>query len=242
MAVIELLTSIRDEIGPVMPFDLNKEPIFIFDLTGGNTALGKVNKADPLEFSRYIKSTLSLNKSRAGIGRYAEDRTIYLHSGLFNSSSENRTIHLGIDIWTDEMTEVICPLKGAVHSFRNNAGTGDYGPTVILEHNINGTRFYTLYGHLTMESIADLTIGQAVEKGEIIGRIGSHEVNGRWPPHLHFQIIADMNGKTGDFPGVCSKSQREYYLRLCPNPNFILRIDKLDIVLLDTIQLNNIIS
>ncbi|MEP6913389.1 MAG: response regulator, partial [bacterium] len=46
--------------------------------------------------------------------------------------------------------------------------------------------------------------------------------NGDWPPHLHFQIIEDMRVHEGDYPGVCSISERAKYLNNCPNPDLIL--------------------
>ena len=66
-----------------------------------------------------------------------------------------------------------------------------------------------------------------VSQGDQIAYIGDYGVNGNWPAHLHFQIISDMKNKKGDFPGVTSKKERRDYLRLCPNPNLILGIEKL---------------
>ncbi len=61
------------------------------------------------------------------------------------------------------------------------------------------------------------------KKGDCIGHVGDTKINGGWAPHLHFQIIANMLGKKGDFPGVASLGTREKYLALCPNPNSILQ-------------------
>jgi peptidoglycan LD-endopeptidase LytH len=46
--------------------------------------------------------------------------------------------------------------------------------------------------------------------------------NGNWPPHLHFQLIADMEGWKGDYPGVCKYSEREKWLGNCPDPDLVL--------------------
>jgi hypothetical protein len=53
--------------------------------------------------------------------------------------------------------------------------------------------------------------------------------NGQWPPHLHFQIVVDMEipiaiGRKGDYPGVCKLSEKEKYLNNCPNPDLILQM------------------
>jgi murein DD-endopeptidase MepM/ murein hydrolase activator NlpD len=124
---------------------------------------------------------------------------------------------------------VLAPLGGVVQSFANNAGRLDYGPAIILEHETDlGLRFYTLYGHLTKDSLDGLAAGRAFKRGEKIGRVGRSGENGGWPPHLHFQVIADLLGKSGDFPGVALPSQRAVWLSLCPDPNLILRIPELE--------------
>ena len=44
-------------------------------------------------------------------------------------------------------------LDGTIHSFQNNTALGDYGPTIILSHEIEGFKFHTLYGHLSEASL-----------------------------------------------------------------------------------------
>ncbi|MBI2578207.1 MAG: peptidoglycan DD-metalloendopeptidase family protein [Candidatus Aenigmarchaeota archaeon] len=219
----EILRRNKDRIGRVISFDLNKEKIFVFDFTEDNEELRKIDIRSAEEFDRCVKETLRLNNAAVGIGRYNEDRTIYRHSSLF----AERTIHLGIDVILPAGTKIFSPLDAAVHSFHNNRGHGDYGPTIILQHELGGTVFYTLYGHLSEESLEGRKEGQEIQMGEAIGEIGNFSVNGQWFEHLHFQVIADMHGMKGDFPGVASIEQREKYLKLCPDPNLILRIEKL---------------
>jgi len=55
--------------------------------------------------------------------------------------------------------------------------------------------------HEYLQEIDGLYAGKAVARGERIGRIGDSDVNGGWPPHLHLQIIGDLLGMEGDFPG-----------------------------------------
>lgn len=74
------------------------------------------------------------------------------------------------------------------------------------------------------DSLKGLVKGRLFKKGERIGQVGRFGENGGWPPHLHFQIITDLMGKDGDFPGVALPSQRKVWLSLCPDPNLILRI------------------
>jgi murein DD-endopeptidase MepM/ murein hydrolase activator NlpD len=161
------------------------------------------------------------------VGGYNEDRLIY-GSSVFTSAEEPRTIHLGIDLWTVAGTPVFAPLAGVVHSFVDNASFRDYGPTIILQHTIGPIDFYTLYGHLSKGSLHGLHKGKLIAEGEKFAAIGERHENVQWPPHLHFQIITDLLGKEGDFYGVAPKSHRDYFLRICPNPNLLLRIKALD--------------
>ncbi|MCL4832746.1 MAG: aminotransferase class III-fold pyridoxal phosphate-dependent enzyme [Caldilineaceae bacterium] len=138
---------------------------------------------------------------------------------------ERRTIHLGIDLFAPTGTPVHAPLAGTVHSFADNAGVQDYGPVIVLSHaSGDGETFYTLYGHLSRESLDGLEIGQTVAAGAPFATLGSAEVNGGWPPHLHFQIVTDLLGLDTDFPGVGTASQREVWKAFCPDPNLILGI------------------
>jgi murein DD-endopeptidase MepM/ murein hydrolase activator NlpD len=158
-----------------------------------------------------------------------EKREIYNRSSHFNTqntqNTENqRNIHLGIDLWCEANTPVLAALNGVIHSFKNNIAYGDYGPTIILEHRIDGITFFTLYGHLSLDSITNIKVGTEVKAGEIIGFLGNSEVNGDYPPHLHFQIINDLQGNFGDYLGVCSANELDFYKENCPDPNLILKL------------------
>ncbi|MBD0279235.1 MAG: peptidoglycan DD-metalloendopeptidase family protein, partial [Flavisolibacter sp.] len=137
-----------------------------------------------------------------------------------------RRFHLGTDIWGRVFTKVMAPLDGIVHSFAFNNGLGNYGATIILTHNLDGYTFYTLYGHLSLNSLKNLVEGQNVHRGDVFAEFGPPSENGQWPPHLHFQIILDMEGMKGDYPGVCTFSERERYLANCPDPDLILQMNQ----------------
>lgn len=108
-----------------------------------------------------------------------------------------------MDLWYHANTPIYTPLDAVLYSFKNNTNHGDYGPTIILEHQINGVVFYTLYGHLSVSSIENLEVGKTFKQAEQIATLGEALVNGDYPPHLHFQIIIDIQDYKGDYPGVC---------------------------------------
>jgi peptidoglycan LD-endopeptidase LytH len=159
--------------------------------------------------------------NRLAAGGYDEDRAIYDNAafGAGIAGVEPRTIHLGIDIFAPAGTPVFAPRGGRIHSFQDNAAALDYGPTLILEHALEpDLMVWSLFGHLSRESLHGLKDGAPVAKGQQIATLGDRDVNGGWLPHLHFQLILDIAGKRGDFPGVFRRSERELAKRISPDP------------------------
>ncbi len=150
---------------------------------------------------------------------------VYLGDGFAPAAGgERRTVHLGLDIFGPVGTPVHAPLDGTVVSAVDNAGPFDYGPTIILEHDLRpeGPRFWTLYGHLSRDSLQPLMPGRKVARGERIAGFGAPPENGGWAPHVHFQVMTDLMGLSGDFPGVGEKSRLAVWRSLCLDPNLIL--------------------
>jgi murein DD-endopeptidase MepM/ murein hydrolase activator NlpD len=131
---------------------------------------------------------------------------------------------LGLDIWVAAQTSIHCALAGKIHSFQNNANSGDYGPTIIMEHEMENHRFYTLYGHLSTKSLDNIAIGQYFEKGAVIAYLGNASENGNYAPHVHFQIIQNLENHFGDYPGVCHRNDLGLFSKNCPDPNLILKL------------------
>lgn len=225
--IVNYLQESNESYAPVLDIPFTNENLQIIDLSKDNTTFRDVDINDYEGFTDMLFQQIKKNGAKVGVGGYLEDRFIYNQSENFNGV-ERRTIHLGIDLWVVPETVVYTPLDGVVHSFKNNSGFGNYGPTIILEHQTPEFSFYTLYGHLTLDSLKILKEGDVVKTGDFLGRIGSASENGGWPPHLHFQIITDLEGNYGDFPGVSAPSAISKYSSLCPNPNLILKIDKLN--------------
>lgn len=195
------------------------------DLSVTNHELMENKPENPIEFERFISNYLEKNNAEVAFGGYIEGRTLYQRSTIFkNDSIPERNIHIGLDLWTKVGTAVLAPLNGTVHSFKNNIGMGDYGPTIILEHIVENEKFYTLYGHLSLESIENLNVGTVFNKGDKIGTLGNSDVNGDYAPHVHFQIIKNIEEYFGDYPGVCNTNDLNFYIENCPDPNLLLKI------------------
>jgi murein DD-endopeptidase MepM/ murein hydrolase activator NlpD len=190
------------------------------DLSPANELLRTVDVSDSSEFGAFVVEWIRAHQADFAWGGYHEQRAIYKRSGLFNDTSlPERDWHLGIDLWAPTGTGVLAAEDGVIHSFQDNQGWGNYGPTIILQHSFGELTFHTLYGHLSRESLDTITLGQSVVKGQPIGALGSEQVNGDYPPHLHFQVIVDMEGRGGDYPGVAHRDDLVYYALNCPNPS-----------------------
>lgn len=213
------------QFAPILPVDFGKDPYLILDFSATNPDLDPARQpaldlTDTAAFTRYVFGKLREAGAVVGVGGYNEHRVIYRRSEHFNDlAAQPREIHLGVDLWAAAGTPVFAPVVGRVHSFADNVHFGDYGPTIILEHDWQGATLYSLYGHLSRASLRGLYVGKEIGAGEQIATLGPYPENGDWPPHLHFQLVRDLQGRQGDFPGVCSLSDRAAFLALCPNPN-----------------------
>jgi murein DD-endopeptidase MepM/ murein hydrolase activator NlpD len=225
--LVSILSKNKEQFERVVPFDPAKDKLLPLDFTIHNTGLSDEVLDDTKAFTEYINNQLETNRARYGIGGYAEHRTVYRMSSLFDGDEAgSRRLHLGVDIWGKPHTAVIAPLDGIVHSFAFNNVRGDYGTTIILSHQLQRISFFTLYGHLGLNSIKNIQEGDRIAKGDIFADLGIPAENGQWPPHLHFQVIKDLEGWSGDYPGVCKYAEREAYLNNCPDPDLILQMNQ----------------
>src|SRR5437868_3054765 len=230
--LLEVLNLHSSAFHRVVPFDSLKDKLVLFDFSKNNPEIIDDIFSSTQKFTDYVNQKLNAAGAKFGIGGYDEYREVYRRSKVFDpppgegQATEPRRCHIGIDIWGRPYTRVMSPLDGIIHSFAFDDDFGDYGATIILTHNLDGVTFHTLYGHLSLNSIKNLREGGNVRKGDVIGEFGIPMENGQWPPHLHFQIIKDMDDWKGDYPGVCKLSEREIYLKNCPDPDLILRMMK----------------
>jgi len=227
-ALIEQLKKQASLFHPVIPFETWREKLVALDLSASNTELTGTILEDIHQFSEWINKKITEAKACYAIGGYAEHRTVYSKSRVFDSikGREPRRLHLGVDIWSQAGTPVMAPLDGVVHSFAFNNQPGDYGATIILSHRLERQSFFTLYGHLSYSSIQQLQEGKQIKSGEPFAFLGIPEENGQWPPHLHFQLIETMDGWKGDYPGVCPFSEKDNWLANSPDPDLILQLQQ----------------
>ncbi len=223
MTLIQLLKTLKPN--PLIEASISDSAYIPLDLSIHNTKLKAVNVSSSDDLERFIWDHIKTHKAKVAYGGYLEQRGIYQRSTYFNQANPEteRNIHLGLDLWIEADTPIYSPLNGTVHSFKNNSNYGDYGPAIILKHQISASTFYTLYGHLSLASLGQLEVGAEVRQGQQIATLGTATVNGDYPPHLHFQIIKDIQDFEGDYPGVSNQLDLEFYKENCPNPQILLR-------------------
>jgi murein DD-endopeptidase MepM/ murein hydrolase activator NlpD len=215
----KLLSAHRRSFAALLPKEWQQAKPLWLDLTANNPVIASLTT--PTDMAAYIEQQLQIHQAQLALGRYGEMRGIY-QTELFQDPQGARCVHLGLDITLPAGTPIFSPLKGIIHSYADNAAAGDYGPTLIVMHTLEDQSFYILYGHLSRNDLLTWQVGQAINAGHTIGHIGAVDENGGWSPHLHLQIIQDLQGKQGDYPGVCRAAEAEFYLNNCPNPNVIL--------------------
>ncbi|MFI8379115.1 peptidoglycan DD-metalloendopeptidase family protein [Leeuwenhoekiella sp. NPDC079379] len=223
------LSKLTSGFTPIIDTTYKAEDYKFLDLSVTNPILKEVDTSSAGVIQLYINTYLSKVDGTIAYGGYLEKRSIYDRSLYFSNTDAvlKRNIHLGLDIWCPQGTAVLVPVKGIVHSFKDNRNHGDYGPCIVLEHRFENLTFYTLYGHLTRSSLSNLSIGQMFEAGEILAHLGVPEENGDYAPHLHFQIIRDIQDNRGDYPGVSTLQNLDFYKKNCPDPQLLLKFNTL---------------
>jgi 4-aminobutyrate aminotransferase-like enzyme/Ser/Thr protein kinase RdoA (MazF antagonist) len=209
----------RAAMAPIVAMDPDATLVLDLSVDSPLIAGDPAANAEPALTLRIVRAMAEANAAVA-IGRYGEPRYLY-SSPSFGTGpgGERRTIHLGLDLFAPPGTVVRAPLPGVVHAVSDNAAALDYGPVIVLKHETDQLDpFYTLYGHLTRQSLGVNPLGRRLEAGNAFAEIGPAEVNGGWTPHLHFQLIVALLDLGVDFPGVCRASERRIWQAFSPDP------------------------
>ncbi|MCY4161956.1 MAG: aminotransferase class III-fold pyridoxal phosphate-dependent enzyme [Flavobacteriaceae bacterium] len=212
---------------PTIKFD----GVHHIDLSVSSTLLARRYQPSSNEyFEQSIHKIQKANPKKLLAGGYLEPRTIYTtDSYLFqsNEGTQQRTMHLGIDFWLPSSTPVHALFNGEITFAINNQGDKEYGGLVVIKHQVRTIEFFTLYGHLSPNSILNHKKGDLISKGQLIGLLGNQHENGHWIPHLHFQIMLSILGYQNDFPGVAPANETIFWKSICPNPNALFQTDNL---------------
>lgn len=139
-------------------------------------SLDKLYK-DALAHESYLKCLPSIKPVKAE----ALNRDVTLLSGFGRRLHPVFKIwkkHTGIDFSCPRGTQIVASGQGVVCKINGN-GRG-YGKHVLIDH---GYGYKTLYAHM---SEIDVHVGQKVERGTPIGKVGS--TGTATAPHLHYEV------------------------------------------------------
>ncbi|MBK5568343.1 aminotransferase class III-fold pyridoxal phosphate-dependent enzyme [Ensifer sp. SSB1] len=223
-AVVRLIEKNEHEFAQIIRPSISKPKVTVFDFSASGPEVAQWANLDAAEAEARIMAQIGSEEAAFGIGLYGEGRGIY-QGDAYETSVEGarRSVHLGVDIFAPAGEPVSAPFAGKVAFIHDDAVAYGFGPTVLLEHEIeNGVRFWTLYGHLSRDSVAKLSEGQAIAKGEVFAAFGAAEENGNWAPHLHFQVVTDHLGLGGRMHGVGVGDQWQVWREVSPDPSVVL--------------------
>ena len=96
----------------------------------------------------------------------------------------------------------------------------DYGATIIiLLHQLEGTAFYTLYGHVSVAIFPSvITEGNYISLGQEFAHLANLKKTATGH-HTHLQVIANMELKKRRLPW-CAGLAKKKNIRQLPRPRF----------------------
>ena len=165
-------------------------------------------RGEGAEFYQYIDRNYKGVKSTPWEGgRYGFVRNpVETASGLMFSR-----LHEGIDIrplQRDASGNSIDPVRaiaaGAVVHTNHVPGYSNYGKYVVIEHNFDGCKYYSLYGHLSLIAVRP---GQRVAQREELGVMGhTGEGLNQARAHLHLELNLMLSRKFEAWHGTFFKN------------------------------------
>jgi 4-aminobutyrate aminotransferase-like enzyme/Ser/Thr protein kinase RdoA (MazF antagonist) len=172
-----------------------------------------------------IAAELQGRGALVGVGRNLEPRLLHdlVSQARGNARlGDDRTVHMGLDLFVSPGTAVQAPLAGTVHAVTDASAAPGCGCAVILRHMTDGDdEFFTRYAHVSRDSLARLSIGRSIAAGEQFCETGTARENGGSTPHLHFQVLADVVALPEELSRVVPYWMRDVWASLCPDPNLI---------------------
>ncbi|EMK03355.1 MULTISPECIES: M23 family metallopeptidase [Leptospira] len=115
--------------------------------------------------------------------------------GYIDKQPFGKNFHLGEDwnaVGRNDYGDPVYAVSHGIVKFVGDVGPG-WGTVIMMTHLLpNGKRINSLYAHLSKINVSK---GDRIRKGKVIGRIG--DANGRYGPHLHFEMRDDFLLPTG---------------------------------------------
>ncbi len=222
LRVREWLSANRRNLAALMHPHPARQAKFVLNLGSPHEPLAAASAAqDHAAADRAYAELAKEHGFTLALGPWGEKRIIYT-APFFESaltSGARRNLHLGLDLFAPAGTEMFTPLAGKVVAAAINPEPQDYGGLILLEHEPEpGLRFWTLWGHLAHASVRERRIGERLEAGDLVARLGPCAENGGWVPHVHLQLITVPYDDVGIIPGVGEEAFVDVWEDLFPRP------------------------
>ena len=200
---------------------LTGEP-YIADLSVGSPLLQGADPRDQKRLQQVLDEAMGATY-RWGVSPYLERRDSLL-GDCPQMVSEQRFIHLGLDIIVPLGTPLQAPLDAVVAESGYESGEGNYGAYVLLEHAApHFETFFSFYGHLRKDRLP--AAGESFAAGIAFAEIGDFHENGNWFHHTHLQVITREGLARGYLSkGYCCAADLAAMNDLCPSPIPLFRV------------------
>ncbi|MBW7956046.1 peptidoglycan DD-metalloendopeptidase family protein [Patescibacteria group bacterium] len=152
------------------------------------------------------------------IGRYGEDRIAMLKGSKI--AQEGRSIHLGLDIFTQDLEPLYAPCDGEVVDVGRQKGSFTFGYYLIFKPSNPLIKEYIFLGHLSRK----LPPLGKVTAGDQIATLGDYVEgeNGGWSRHVHVQLLTHLPEPGTQPRGYSTKQDMDRYLTEFPDPTPII--------------------
>lgn len=218
----EWLSTNRQNLAPLMTPHPARQAKHVLNLGSLDEPLAAASAAQDIAGADSAYSELVQRHGfDLGLGPWGERRVIYT-APFFESvlaAGKRRNVHLGLDIFAPAGTEMFTPLAATVIAATIKPEPQDYGGLILLQHEPEpGLRFWTLWGHLDHASVRERRVGERLNAGSFVARLGDYAENGGWVPHVHLQLITVPYEDVGVIPGVGEEAFTEVWEDLYPRP------------------------
>lgn len=129
---------------------------------------------------------LAKSGARYLVSRYGEDRSAMLADSSI--ADEQRTLHLGVDVFCRDTEPVYSPCDGEIVMAGNEPEDHSFGYYVVIKP--SDATYFIFLGHLSAKPIKH----GYVRRGQQIAQLGDHTngENGGWSRHLHIQLFSRL--------------------------------------------------
>jgi len=132
-----------------------------------------------------------ISATQTSLAKTSGSQTYPVYSGFYLrpivGGRKTQGIHgnNGVDLAAPTGTPILASADGKIIISRAGGYNGGYGTYVVISH-ANGTQ--TLYAHMSKDNVS---VGQSVERGQVIGAVGS--TGKSTGPHVHFEVRGAKN-------------------------------------------------